>query len=505
MPGGRPTRTQSTDQRAGNSKKLTKHPGGEESPSDQEMAAVKELRVIEERLKRAKTNIARLASSMEGEAINAMTATQLSARIAKFDALWFQYEEAHLALVSEATSSEASAAYNDDYNVVDDQVMQNKDQCNERITALAVAQQTRDTAAAGAGASNEQQRTGVTIITGDGLNNISNTWGKFTGEHEKWISFRDCFESSIHNNEQLEPIKKFQYLLAALDGAARKTVTQLKFTASNYVAAWERLKETYEDNYTATRQLMRGLLELPRVKKPSTESLRNIVDSVHYALAQLAHFVEIDNWDHWIAFLVLSRLDARTLHAWESHRSSKLCATTAEANQMLPKWPQVKEFLDQRARILMSVPSEEMDVDNSNGEASGGQRKRPRNEGRRRSTPSEASGGRPSGGQGPRFPMCKLCKVVHPMYSCDTFRSKMSLKARAKYVEENGLCQGCLQAKADDHQCRQLACNKCQDGVAHSSFLCPTKEAEVQTARLNRERNGKPDKSGKRSTGQNND
>lgn len=508
-PGSRATRTKSTDQKPGTTSKLPKEKPADpqagntakppkEKPADPQqsipaMAANKESRVCEERLKLAKTNIMKIGSLMESDAQPTLTITQLNGRIAKLNTLWSQYEDTHVSLVADAATREASVAYSTDYNTVDDLVTKLKDNCSDRIAALKKSQQPRETVVTGASTSNEQQRSGVTIITGDGLGNVANTWGKFTGDHENWHTFRDCFESSIHTNEQLEPIRKFQYLLAALDGAAHKTVTQLKFTASNYEAAWDRLKETYEDNYTATRQLMRGLFDLPRIKKPTTESLRNIVDSVHYALAQLTHFVKTDNWDHWIAFLVLQRLDARTLHAWEAHRTSKLCTTANEANRLLPQWPQVKEFLDQRARILMAAPTEDMDVDNNNDEASGGQRKRQRQDSRRHSsqTTTNAPRSRQNDGQASKYPMCIFCKVIHPLFSCPKFRS-ISLKARIKCVEENNICPGCLQQLSRDHQCRQHPCHKCQDGKVHSSFLCPTKEAEVQTELLNRDPNPKP-------------
>lgn len=293
----------------------------------------------------------------------------------------------------------------------------------------------------------------------------------------------------------MEPIKKFQYLLAALDGAAHKTATQLRFTAANYEAAWERLKETYEDNYTATRQLMRGLFDLPRVKRPSTEALRCIVDTVHYALAQLDNFVKTDNWDNWIAFLVLTRLDSQTIQAWEAHRSSKLCSSTSEANRMLPTWPQIKEFLDQRARILMAIPSDDMDTDSNSGERSFRPQKRAR-DGRHRSTPyplNDKPKSNSANTQKSSCPMCRYCNVMHPMYHCPKF-TKSTFKARLDYVKTYKLCPGCFKDDTINHECRQLPCTKCQDGKRHSSYLCPTKEAEVQSALLATEATPKPNK-----------
>lgn len=499
MPGERILRSGSVDTRItgpGNSNKS----GSDRNKSPERVN--KQHRLLEERRKRCKSNIGRLGDEANSDAIKKMTMTQLTDRIGKLAQIWTQYEDTHVSLVAEADNTDDVTAYDVEYDTVDDMVTKYKDKISAQIDSLNVA---RDTAAAQAGTATDANRSGVTIITGDGLNNIPNTWGKFTGEHDKWHTFRDCFENAIHTNDQLEPIKKFQYLIAALDGAARKTVTQLKFTAANYTAAWDRLKETYEDNYTATRQLMRGLLELPRVKHPSTEALRNIVDSVHYALAQLGNFVKVNDWDNWIAFLILSRLDGQTLRAWEAYRSSKLCSTTAEANRMIPTWPQVKEFLDQRARILMAAP-EEMEVDLNGGELSSGARKHSRSGGRHRPAPypNEKPITSSNNGNKPRYPMCRLCDIAHPMFHCQKFTKGMNLKSRIEYVKKNNICFGCLKELTPNHECRQLPCNKCQDGKRHSSYLCPTKEAEVQTALMTAEAQSKPNKPVvKRAGGQN--
>lgn len=133
----------------------------------------KELRANEERLKRFKKNIERLAAEIESDAMEAFTNTQLTARIDKLVTIWIQYESTHLDLVGQASSQESINEYNDEYESIDDLVTKVKDKCNARINALNATQLASETSANATTAANDGKHTGVTIITGDGLNNIS--------------------------------------------------------------------------------------------------------------------------------------------------------------------------------------------------------------------------------------------------------------------------------------------------------------------------------------------
>ena len=57
---------------------------------------------------------------------------------------------------------------------------------------------------------------------------------KFDGDHSKWISFWDTFEASVHKNESLSAIDKFNYLISRLKRSAAEAISGLTLTASNY-------------------------------------------------------------------------------------------------------------------------------------------------------------------------------------------------------------------------------------------------------------------------------
>ncbi|KAJ8970790.1 hypothetical protein NQ317_008301, partial [Molorchus minor] len=59
-----------------------------------------------------------------------------------------------------------------------------------------------------------------------------------SGAYEKWLEFRDLYVSLIHNCESIEPIQKFHYLRASLEGPAAQCIKYLEFSATKYDVAW---------------------------------------------------------------------------------------------------------------------------------------------------------------------------------------------------------------------------------------------------------------------------
>ena len=53
---------------------------------------------------------------------------------------------------------------------------------------------------------------------------------KFGGQILKWQEFWDTFEATIHNNQALQPIDKFNYIRAELENEALKSIAGLKLT-----------------------------------------------------------------------------------------------------------------------------------------------------------------------------------------------------------------------------------------------------------------------------------
>ena len=104
---------------------------------------------------------------------------------------------------------------------------------------------------------------------------------KFNGDHSKWISFLDTFEASVHKNENLSPIDKFNYLISLLERSAAEAISGLTLTASNYDEAIEILKGRFGNKQQIINRHMEILLNLDSVTSHhNMRSLRKLHDTV---------------------------------------------------------------------------------------------------------------------------------------------------------------------------------------------------------------------------------
>lgn len=91
----------------------------------------------------------------------------------------------------------------------------------------------------------------------------------FDGSQERWMKFRDTFQSIIDDNPKLTNIQKFHYLESAITGDAARAIEALSISAANYTTTWNILKERFEDPKALLHYHIRGLFELPVMTKDS--------------------------------------------------------------------------------------------------------------------------------------------------------------------------------------------------------------------------------------------
>lgn len=109
----------------------------------------------------------------------------------------------------------------------------------------------------------------------------------FDGLPERWIKFRDTFQSMIDDNQRLSNIQKFHYLESAIMGEASRAIEALGISAANYTTAWAILKERFEDTKALSHFHIKGLFELLTMTKDSPVSLRQLIDQANNHLLAL--------------------------------------------------------------------------------------------------------------------------------------------------------------------------------------------------------------------------
>lgn len=361
----------------------------------------------------------------------------------------------------------------------------------------------------------------VKVEMQENVNNMRNTWGTFSGDYAKWHSFRDRFKKSIHDEPKVSTILKFQWLMLAVKGEAAAAMGEWKLEEANYMFAWNRLCEVYEDDYLAVQTFVRRLLAILRMEKPTYKGIRRIIDTINECVQQLSNFVDTTNWDPITVFMAIDLMDSTTFEAWESMRENSELddpsidvdetqsqagdasqnaagndaagGASASASDVktkrysvnIPSWNQVRWFLEKRARIMVhserrdrSVGSENQhrERDSSQSSIRTGTKQKPKQQERsqKQFRPKPATG----------YPPCPLCNCDHPLYHCEDFRG-INLNGRWDFVRDKNLCSNCL--RSTDHtaaECSLPGCDKCPNKAKHNGLLCSTKEANRRTAHL---------------------
>ena len=68
----------------------------------------------------------------------------------------------------------------------------------------------------------------------------------FDGNSLEWHSFRDSFQTMIHDDEGIPAVQKFQLLKNLLRGDAFSMIASLNASEENYKVAWDLLKKRCE-------------------------------------------------------------------------------------------------------------------------------------------------------------------------------------------------------------------------------------------------------------------
>ena len=140
---------------------------------------------------------------------------------------------------------------------------------------------------------------------------------KFGGQILKWQEFWDTCEATIHNNQALQPIDKFNYLRAELENEALKSIEGLELTNANYEVAINLLKERFGNEQLIIDSHYMQLMDMPAaINKVS--SLRATYDNIEKHLRSLNALGEDTNQRQIISMIrsklpkvFLARLEER--------------------------------------------------------------------------------------------------------------------------------------------------------------------------------------------------
>jgi len=263
----------------------------------------------------------------------------------------------------------------------------------------------------------------------------------FDGNLIEWISFRDMFESAVHNNPSVSKVQKLVYLKSLLKGEASRLVNSLILSESNYDTAWQLLHDRYQNQREILFSVLRKLFSLPN-SNSSAMAIRQLVDSTKDCIRSM----EIINLktdlssEAIILYVLIEKLDQTSRQLWEQSLS----------DTFVPRLCVLFEFLEQRSRAVAATSSNPTKTKPHRGEE-------------RAHT---------FHGQSSSSASCQCCNGNnHPMFKCTKFQS-LGTSAKYDLLKKNGACFNCLQqghstsSCTNTHRCK--TCNKKHHSLLHS-------------------------------------
>ena len=140
---------------------------------------------------------------------------------------------------------------------------------------------------------------------------------KFSGEIGEYREFLDMYTVTIHNNQSLSAVEKFQYLKTYLIGQAKQLIDGLTITDGNYKYALEILEETYGNKEVLINNHVSKLISLTKYDENDNSSLRNLYNKINKHVRELESLgITADMYSVFLVPIVLSKLNEHLIHEW---------------------------------------------------------------------------------------------------------------------------------------------------------------------------------------------
>ena len=278
----------------------------------------------------------------------------------------------------------------------------------------------------------------------------------FSGVYEEWTSFKNMFNSAIHNNTCLEPIEKLRYLHSYLKGEALNVIKGLDINDESYDAAIQLLYSRYDDNKRLVDSHLDQIFKSPPVKY-DTKSIRKLIDTISDAKLALQK-LKFDLNDYVIIYQIVEKLPVKMLGSWDE---------TLGKSTELPTWQEFIEFLETKCRTLERLEQRTHDT-----KAFSSDRKPTKTfhvNSQRTNNSNKVNNKQISKGFKKQKLECLFCKESHYLNQCSKFKD-LPIDSRLDFVKKNKLCSNCLKKAHIAKDCRyKITCTVCKK--RHNTIL----------------------------------
>ncbi|KAF5281923.1 hypothetical protein FQR65_LT14449 [Abscondita terminalis] len=104
----------------------------------------------------------------------------------------------------------------------------------------------------------------------------------FSGSFDSWLGFYDLFNSLVHEDDNITPIKKLFYLKGCLTGEAANVIASIETFSQNYDVTWNLLREHYDDRKLIREKYIQALIDTDLIlktnRKYESDTIVEVVD-----------------------------------------------------------------------------------------------------------------------------------------------------------------------------------------------------------------------------------
>ncbi|GFV81788.1 uncharacterized protein TNCV_1056771 [Trichonephila clavipes] len=146
---------------------------------------------------------------------------------------------------------------------------------------------------------------------------------KYSGNYSEWLDFYNLFESSIHSNNRLSKVDKFNYLKSYLCGNALACINGFLISDDNYDRALDLLKDRFGNKNMLINAHLSNLLNLTPVRNPTDiVGLRNLYDRAETQIRSLESLgVKGESYSNLLTPILLKQIPSELV--LEFNRSQK--------------------------------------------------------------------------------------------------------------------------------------------------------------------------------------
>ncbi|XP_037038142.1 uncharacterized protein LOC119075717 isoform X2 [Bradysia coprophila] len=276
----------------------------------------------------------------------------------------------------------------------------------------------------------------------------------FSGDYDKWISFRNMFDSLVHDKTYTD-LEKIHYLKSCLEGDAERVISQYDIKAESYIPAYDALVDRFHNEAILIDTHIIKILSQPKLHRESGDGLKEMMDVTSVNIQALKSLnIQINTWDPILLLLLVQKFDDATRRLWEQNLKPKT----------LPTMKQFLDFLKNRFHALGCQQKFNFAIETTTRSS---QFKSRQSSSFRYETPQFPPRTHQSFHTSSRR-ACSICSNDnHSIFSCEIFRSKEP-HTRIEMVGRARLCKRCL--RHHQSECNQPdGCRVC--GGYHHTFL----------------------------------